>query len=120
ERKAIFELHASRFDPRFKDHSALTLEQWQILLDQTNFYTGAEIQSIVENAVRQRFYQGLEIQLTLDDLLSATAKITPLFSRDTERVLAMANRAKGVCEPVSSPDHSVFAPAAVNLWGEML
>ena len=118
ERKAIFELHGGRFDCRFKDGTALTMEQWQILIDQTNFYTGAEIQAIVENAVRQRFYDGLEIELTLDDLLAATDKITPLFTRDTERVLAMANRAKGVCEPVSSPDNSVFAPACVNLWGE--
>jgi ATP-dependent 26S proteasome regulatory subunit len=120
ERKAIFELHGGRFDSRFKDDTALTLEQWQILLDQTNFYTGAEIQAIVENAVRQRFYNGLTMQLSLDDLLAAADKITPLFSRDTERVLAMQNRAKGVCEPVSSPDHSVFAPAAVNLWGEVV
>ena len=118
ERKAIFELHGGRFDPRFKDGTALTMEQWQILIDQTNFYTGAEIQAIVENSVRQRFYDGLEMQLTLDDLLAATDKITPLFTRDTERVLAMQNRAKGVCEPVSSPDNSVFAPASVNLWGE--
>ena len=118
ERKAIFELHGGRFDSRFSDGTALTMEQWQILIDQTNFYTGAEIQAIVENAVRQRFYDGLEIQLTLDDLLAAVDKITPLFTRDTERVLAMANRAKGVCEPVSSPDNSVFAPAEVNLWGE--
>ncbi len=120
ERKAIFELHGGRFDPRFKDGTALTMEQWQILIDQTNFYTGAEIQAIVENAVRQRFYQGVEIQLTLDDLLVAVDKITPLFTRDTERVLAMQNRAKGVCEPVSSPDNSVFAPASVNLWGEVV
>ncbi len=118
ERKAIFELHGGRFDSRFQDGTALTMEQWQILIDQTNFYTGAEIQVIVESAVRQRFYDGLEIQLTLDDLLAAVDKITPLFTRDTERVLAMQNRAKGVCEPVSSPDNSVFAPASVNLWGE--
>ncbi len=121
ERKAIFELHAARFDPRFKEQDGpLTMEHWQLLLDQTNFYTGAEIQSIVENAARQCFYQGQKIELTIDDLLKAKQKIVPLFTRDPERVLAMANRAKGVCEPVSSPDHSVFAPSPVNLWGEAL
>ncbi|MEA5512402.1 AAA family ATPase [Crocosphaera sp. UHCC 0190] len=119
ERKAIFELHAARFDPKFQDKDGrLTMEQWQILLNQTNFYTGAEIQFIVENAARQCFYNGQSIELTLEDLLAAKQKIIPLFSRDTERVLAMANRAKGVCEPVSSPDSSIFAPASVNLWGE--
>ena len=52
--------------------------------------------------------------------MQARSLITPLYLRDTERVLAMENRARFVSEPSSSPDNSVFAPPQTNLWGETL
>ena len=58
------------------------------------------------------------VQPEFADFMAARRLITPLYVRDTERVLAMANRAKGVAEPASCPDDSVFAPVAMNLWGE--
>ncbi len=80
--------------------------------------TGAEIQAIVEGAVRQLFYQGKPLALMLADFLAARERIIPLYVRDTERVLAMENRAKGISEPVSSPDDSIWAPVATSLWGD--
>ena len=50
--------------------------------------------------------------------MNARKTITPLYVRDTERILAMENRAKYVSEPASSPDRSIFAPPDVDLWGE--
>jgi hypothetical protein len=44
--------------------------------------------------------------------------MTPLYYRDIERILAIENRAKTLCEPASSPDTSKYAPPEVSLWGE--
>lgn len=122
ERFQILKLQAARFDSRYSqgdDYSPLTQQQWSILLSRTQNFTGAELQALVEIAAKNKFYQGVDfIRLDLEDFLNARPLITPLYLRDTERVLAMENRARFVSEPSSSPDNSVFAPPETNLWGE--
>lgn len=119
ERKEIFQLHASRFDKRYKsEHGPLTIAQWKMVLNETNYCTGAEIRAIVEMSAKQRFYDDGVITLEMQDFIDARKLITPLYIRDTERVLAMENRARGVAEPASEPDNSLFANVAMNIWGE--
>jgi SpoVK/Ycf46/Vps4 family AAA+-type ATPase len=119
ERKEIFQLHASRFDKRYKsEHGPLTIPQWKMILNETNYCTGAEIRVIVEMGAKQRYYDDGVISLEMQDFIKARHLITPLYVRDTERVLAMENRAKGVAEPASEPDNSLFANISMNLWGE--
>lgn len=122
ERFEILKLHANRFDSRYgngDNYFPLTQQQWAILLNRTQNFTGAELQALVEKAAQTKFYTGVDsITLNLDDFLQARSLITPLYLRDTERVLAMENRARFVSEPSSSPDDSVFAPPQTNLWGE--
>jgi hypothetical protein len=134
ERKEIFQLHASRFDPRFQSDETcpLTHSDWMILLGKTQNCTGAEIRAIVEGAAREvfhRLYQDIgsdleyhdslpPIELSLEQLLHSRSEITSLFSRDPERVLAMENRAKYVAVEASSPDTSSFAPPLTSYWGD--
>lgn len=134
ERKEIFQLHASRFDPRFQSDETcpLTYSDWMILLGKTQNCTGAEIRAIVEGAAREvfhRLYQDIgsdleyhdslpPIELSLEQLLHSRSEITSLFSRDPERVLAMENRAKYVAVEASSPDTSSFAPPLTSYWGD--
>jgi hypothetical protein len=56
----------------------------------------------------------------LSDLIESRKKITPLFLRDTDRILKIENIAKGIATPCSSPDSSIFAPEPTNLWGKGL
>jgi ATP-dependent 26S proteasome regulatory subunit len=122
ERFEILSLHASRFDSRYShgdNYGPLTQQQWGLLLGRTQNFTGAELQALVEIAAKNKFYQGVDsLQLDLDDFLVARSSITPLYVRDTERVLAMENRARFVSEPTSTVDNSIFAPPETNLWGE--
>jgi ATPase family associated with various cellular activities (AAA) len=120
ERVNIIKLHAERFDRRYKEgNGPLSDREWRVLLGRTGYCTGAELRQIVEEAARCRFYAGDgRIDLGLEDFLKARSGITPLYTRDTERVLAMANRARGVAEPASEEDTSIYAPLPTNLWGE--
>lgn len=120
ERKEIIQLHAAKYDTRYGvGDGPLTERDWRILLNKTRKFTGAELQDIVTTAAKNQYYAGnSSLELTLDDFLAARAQKTSLFERDTERVLAMENRARYVCEPASEEDISIFAPAKMNLWGE--
>ncbi|MGB7443035.1 MAG: AAA family ATPase, partial [Coleofasciculaceae cyanobacterium] len=119
ERQEIFQLHASRFDKRYlSGDSPLTEREWKILLGKTVNCTGAEIRSIIESAARKLFHQGLPLVIGLSELLEQREGMIPLYARDTERVLAMENRAKYVAEPASSLDQSVFAPPVTSYWGD--
>ncbi|HBL12816.1 MAG TPA: hypothetical protein DD379_15740 [Cyanobacteria bacterium UBA11162] len=134
ERKEIFQLHASRFDPRWKfdETCPLSHEDWMILLGKTQNFTGAEIRAIVESAAKKVFHSLYEsfgsqleeiespppIHIGLEQLLEQRKEFTSLYSRDTERVLAMENRARYVAKPASSPDESQFAPPLTSYWGD--
>jgi hypothetical protein len=58
------------------------------------------------------------LRLSLDDFLNARSQITPLYHRDSERLLAMENRARFFAEPASEPDTSEYAPVSFSLWGD--
>lgn len=50
--------------------------------------------------------------------LEARSRITPLFLRDTDRILKIENIAKGVATPASKLDESIYAPPPTTLWGQ--
>ncbi len=117
ERVEILKIHCSRFDRRWIN-PPISLEQWRVLLQKTQNCTGAELRAIVENAARQLFREGKSLQIEVHHLLEQRALMTPLYYRDIDRILAIENRAKAVCEPASSLDTSKYAPPEVSLWGE--
>jgi hypothetical protein len=88
-----------------------------VVINQTVNLTGAELSILVEKAARRLFHQGEKVQIELEHLLAIRKEITPLFVRDTDRILKIENIAKGVATPCSSLDTSVFAPLETTLWG---
>lgn len=119
ERKEILMMHLARFDARYKSNDVLTEKEWRIILNQTVNCTGAELARMVEKAARTLFHQGREMSIGLAELLTQRSLMVPLFVRDPDRILAMENRAKYICQPASSPDTSVFAPVITSFWGEV-
>lgn len=120
ERKQIIQLHASRFDERYKySDSPLTQQEWKIVLGKTVNCTGAELSRIVEKAARKLFHEGRQMQLELQELLQQREAITPLYVRDPDRVLAIENEARYVAQPASSEDTSVYAPPIQSFWGDV-
>ncbi|MEL6165271.1 MAG: AAA family ATPase, partial [Cyanobacteria bacterium J06628_3] len=119
ERKEILMMHLARFDSRYKNGDVLTEKEWRIVLNKTVNCTGAELAQIVQKAARAKFHQGQNMEIGLHELLEQREMIVPLYVRDTDRILAIANRAKYITQPASSPDTSVFAPAITSFWGEV-
>jgi ATP-dependent 26S proteasome regulatory subunit len=117
ERKQILMLHLTRFDERYKHDDVLTEKEWRIILNQTVNCTGAELARMVEKAARALFYQGREMEIGLQELLEQREMMVPLYVRDTDRILAIENRAKYICQPASSLDTSIFAPVITSFWG---
>jgi hypothetical protein len=73
----------------------------------------------VEKAADKQFQQGIfPYRLGVDELLEARTWITPLFLRDTDRILKIENIAKGVATPASPPDDSIYAPEDKSFWGQ--
>jgi len=120
ERKDILHLHLARFDDRYKKGGdPLTLKQWRVILNKTINMTGAELSTMVEKAADKQFQQGIfPYRLGVDELLEARTWITPLFLRDTDRILKIENIAKGVATPASPPDDSIYAPEDKSFWGQ--
>ncbi|MEO0843550.1 MAG: AAA family ATPase [Cyanobacteria bacterium J06643_5] len=118
ERKEILMMHLARFDQRYKDSDVLTQKEWRIILNNTVNCTGAELARMVEKAARKLFHQGLKMNIGLEELLEQRDSMVPLYVRDTDRILAIANRAKYFAQPASSEDTSVFAPAITSFWGD--
>ncbi|RUS94185.1 hypothetical protein DSM106972_094440 [Dulcicalothrix desertica PCC 7102] len=119
ERKEILTMHLARFDKRYSQDDPLTEKEWRIILNKTLNCTGAELARIVEKAARVLFHQKQEMKIGLAELLEQRDKIVPLYVRDTDRILAIENRAKYICQPASSPDISEFAPVITSFWGEV-
>ncbi|MEM6404705.1 MAG: AAA family ATPase, partial [Cyanobacteria bacterium P01_D01_bin.116] len=120
ERKEILMMHLARFDKRYKDSDVLSQKEWRIILNNTVNCTGAELARIVEKAARKLFHQGLKMNIGLNELLEQRDSMVPLYVRDTDRILAIANRAKYFAQPASSEDTSVFAPAITSFWGDAI
>ena len=118
ERKEILMMHLGRFDMRYQNDDVLTQKEWRIILNKTVNCTGAELARMVEKAARTLFHQGRKMEIGLGELLEQRSLTVPLYVRDTDRILAIENRAKYICQPASSPDTSVFAPAIASFWGE--
>ncbi len=119
ERQEILTMHLSRFDKRYSHTpQPLSDKQWRILLNKTVNCTSAELASIVEKAAKALFYQDKEMKIGLVELLEQREIMVPLYIRDTDRILAIENRAKYISQPASSPDKSQFAPTIKSLWGE--
>lgn len=118
ERKQILMLHLARFDARYKNSDVLTPKEWRIILNQTVNCTGAELARMIEKAARALFYQGREMEIGLQELLQEREMMVPLYVRDTDRILAIENRAKYICQPASSTDTSEFAPVITSFWGD--
>jgi ATP-dependent 26S proteasome regulatory subunit len=117
ERKEILMMHLARFDARYKNDNVLTEKEWRIILNKTVNCTGAELARMVEKTARSLFHQGREMQIGLGELLEQRSLMVPLYVRDTDRILAIENRAKYICQPASSPDTSEFAPVITSFWG---
>ncbi|MGD2184395.1 ATP-binding protein [Lusitaniella coriacea] len=125
ERKAIFALHLSAYDSRYQHgDGGMSEKEWRRLLSATNKCSGAEIFEMVKNAAGTQYRESLregeafEYRLGLEELLRERELLTPLYVRDTDRIIAMENQAKSVSEPASDPDASIFAPVVQTLWGE--
>jgi len=120
ERKDILHLHLARFDDRYKKGGdPLDLKQWRVILNKTINMTGAELSTMVEKAADKQFQDGISpYRLGVDELLEARTWITPLFLRDTDRILKIENIAKGVATPASPPDNSAYAPEDKTFWGQ--
>lgn len=118
ERKQIVTLHASRFDKRYHcPDSPLSESQWRILLGKTVNCTGAELARMVEKAARKLFHQSLPIQIGLQELLVEREAMVPLYVRDTDRILAIENRARYVAQPAAKEDTSIYTPPITTFWG---
>ena len=113
------QLSPSHSTPPTQEDSPLTQKEWQFLLRETQYFTGAEIQNLVEDAARNCFYAQKD-DITYSDLLAVKERMTALFVRNPEPILAMQNRAKKFAESASSPDRSIFAPPETTLWGEKI
>ncbi len=113
------QLSASYSKPPTQEDSPLTQKEWQFLLRETQYFTGAEIQNLVEDAARNCFYAQKD-HIAYSDLLAVKGRMTALFVRNPEPILAMQNRAKKFAESASSPDRSIFAPPETTLWGEKI
>jgi ATP-dependent 26S proteasome regulatory subunit len=120
ERKQILTMHLARFDQRYCDGGAVLSEkEWRIILNKTVNCTGAELARIVEKAARTLFHQGQQMNIGLTELLEQREMMVPLYARDTDRILAIENRAKYICQPASSLDFSEYAPAITSFWGDV-
>ncbi|HAJ63096.1 MAG TPA: AAA family ATPase [Cyanobacteria bacterium UBA8543] len=122
ERKDILHLHLARFDERYKNGGdPLSLKQWRVILNKTINMTGAELSTMVEKAADKQFQEGIfPYCLGVQELLEARSWITPLFLRDTDRILKIENIAKGVATPASPPDDSIYAPEETTFWGQRI
>ncbi len=119
ERKDILHLHLARFDERYKNgNSPMSDKDWRVIINQTVNFTGAELSILVEKAAKKLFHELKKIEINLEELLATRREITPLFMRDTDRILRIENIAKGVASPCSSPDSSIYAPPLTTLWGK--
>ncbi|MBF2018462.1 MAG: AAA family ATPase [Rivularia sp. T60_A2020_040] len=120
ERKEILMMHLARFDKRYLYGDVLSQKEWRIILNKTVNCTGAELARMVEKAARKLFHQGrLHMNIGLAELLEQREKMVPLYVRDTDRILAIANRAKYFAQPASSEDTSEFAPVLTSFWGDV-
>jgi ATP-dependent 26S proteasome regulatory subunit len=86
ERKDIFKIH---INGKKRDASTFNLD---LLADKTNGLTGAEIYSVVADALFESFSNDRE--LTTDDILRERSRITPLSTVMAEKIASLRSWAK--------------------------
>ncbi len=110
-RKAIFDIHltkyAPQFDPASEHSSPFTLQQWHLLLREYNLCSAAEIANAVRKSAEEAFYLGRPQDIRFDDLIEQRRLFTPAMIREEEQILAIRKRAT-YARPASSPDKSTW------------
>lgn len=122
-RYKIFKIHLKRFDRRYLTKEVMSQEEWQILINETERYTGAEIEQIVVSAVRKinrEYYEkGIEdasVEIGYKELMEARNKVVSLFQQDPNKIYSMENDLHKVFRPVARKDDTVFATNFLPSW----
>lgn len=82
ERKEIFKIHLQQFRPNNWEHFNL-----QLLAEQTEFFSGAEIRQTIIEAMYQAFYEKREFNT--QDISKAITEIIPLANIETQQMLKL-------------------------------
>lgn len=103
--------------------------EWKLILSRTYNFTGAELSALASGAAWSVFFsdrvtqsegesfQKKDLTINLSDLLAQREKMTSLFARRTDDVLAIENRAKAISEPASYEDDGTYDDTPSSLWG---
>jgi SpoVK/Ycf46/Vps4 family AAA+-type ATPase len=98
ERKAIWEIHLGLVD------QLENVGDISDLVKATEGYSGAEIESIVQDALYQDFDPGAPVILTLDKLMKAAKETVPLSSARADDLRALKVWASANARSASEPD----------------
>lgn len=124
ERYDIVKLYAKEYDASYATGDGrLTDEEWIDLINNTNNYTGAELQFMVNEAARIAFGKiepgQKKLQITAQALKQARTNIVPLFVRNPEGILEIQKQAQKFCENASSGLKDFkFQAGQVNIFGD--
>jgi SpoVK/Ycf46/Vps4 family AAA+-type ATPase len=77
--------------------------EWDMLADATDTFTGSEIAAIVPDAMFVAFNDNKR-EITTDDLLAAARKVVPLSKTASEKIKALREWAKGRARPATTPE----------------
>ena len=86
-----------------RDATTLEAERLAEIVSATDEFTGAEIAATVPDAMYAAFADGGR-QITVDDLLSASATVVPLARTSADKIRALQEWAKGRARPATTPD----------------
>lgn len=121
----IFRIHLKRYDPRYGEDKVLSDDEWQDIINKTERYTGAEIEQIVLNAVREvitsRYLNQDDtviIKIGYSDILRAKSKVVSVFAQNQDEIFAMENSLKNIFRPVAKEDNSIFADSHLSSWDD--
>jgi SpoVK/Ycf46/Vps4 family AAA+-type ATPase len=124
ERYDIVKLYAKEYDSSYAtEDGRLTDEEWIDLINNTNNYTGAELQFMVNEAARIAFGTVVPgqttLQITAQALKQARNNIVPLFVRNPEGILEIEKQARKFCESASSGIKDFkFQVGKINIFGD--
>lgn len=84
---------------------AMAEAEWDALAIATDGFTGAEIASLVPDALFTGFADGAR-EITADDLLLAARKVVPLAKTSSEKIDALRSWAAGRARPATTPEET--------------
>jgi hypothetical protein len=129
ERHQILKIHLARFDSRFQHGDPYSQEEWQKILKHTQRCVGAELQTIVQRAAADTFFQMHPsdsrananelppLEIPVQALLDARTTINPLAIREANKIERLRNQASLQGLPSSPPDSSIYRSETVNIFG---